>query len=165
MPRLKFTDKEIHEYLSLLENTIRRISALTGNLTDEQLALSPGKRDWSAVEILAHLRGCNDVWTHSIYAMLAENHPTLALLDERRWAKVTRYATLGFHQSFQAFALSREELLRVLRDLPEESWARTCDIGGRKHSVFSQVRRMALHEQEHCEQIEETLKRLVSGDI
>jgi hypothetical protein len=164
MPRLKFTAKEIHEYLSLLENTIRRISALTAELTDEQLALSPGKRDWSAVEILAHLRACTDVWTHTIYAMLAEDNPTLPLLDERRWAKVTRYAALGFRQSFQAFTLSREELLHVLRDLSEEAWARTCDIGGRKHSVFSQVRRMALHEQEHCGQIEETVKSLVSND-
>lgn len=148
----------------MLEETIRRISALTGELTDEQLALSPGKREWSAVEILAHVRACNDVWTYSIYAMLSEDNPALPLLDERRWAKVTRYSTLGFHQSFQAFTMSRRELLHILRALSEASWQRVCNIGGRTHNVFSQVRRMALHEQEHCEQMEKMLNKLLSAD-
>jgi hypothetical protein len=160
MPRLKFTEQELQECLALLEETIARIAALTGGLTDAQLATPPGKKEWSVVEILAHVRGCNDVWTHSIYAMLSEYNPILADIDERRWAKATRYATLGFQQSFAAFSLSHAELLRVLHDLPEAAWERTCDIGGRKHSVFSQVRRMALHEQKHWAQIEATLQRL-----
>jgi hypothetical protein len=162
MPRLKFTQAEIQEYVAMLEETVARISALTDRLTDEQLATPPGNKEWSVIEILAHVRGCNDVWTYSIYAMLAENNPILPDVDERRWAKAARYASLGFQQSFQALRLSRAELLRVLRDLPEAGWERTCDIGRRKHSVFSQVRRMALHEQEHWAQIEETLQRLAA---
>ena len=31
--------------------------------------------------------------------------------------------------------------------------AKTANIEGRTHSVFSQARRMALHEAEHCEQL------------
>lgn len=89
--------------------------------------------------------------------MLVENNPTLPLLDERRWAKATRYTALEFHKSFQGFALRREELLRVLRDLPQEAWSRTAVIEGRTHSVFSQARRMAWHEAEHCVQIETLL--------
>jgi hypothetical protein len=162
MPRLIFTQAEIQDYVAMLDETIQRISALTDGLTDEQLATAPGKKEWSVVEILAHVRGCNDVWTYSIYAMLAEANPILPDVDERRWAKATRYASLGFQQSFQAFSLSHAELLHVLRDLPEATWERTCDIGGRKHTVFSQVRRMALHEQEHWAQIEQTLQRLAT---
>jgi len=48
MPRLTFTANEIQQYLSMLGDTISHISALTGELTDGQLALSPGKREWSA---------------------------------------------------------------------------------------------------------------------
>jgi hypothetical protein len=91
-----------------------------------------------------------EIWSFSIHAMLAEDNPSLPLLDERRWAKAACYATLEFHKSFQAFALQREELLCVLRDLPQDAWSRTAVIEGRTHSVFSQARRMALHEQEHC---------------
>jgi hypothetical protein len=42
----------------------------------------------------------------------------------------------------------------VLRLLDEAGWAKTANIAGQTHSVFSQARRMALHEGEHCEQIE-----------
>ncbi len=101
--------------------------------------------------MLAHLRAC------SIYAMLAEDHPVLPLLDERRWAKVVRYAEEDFHPAFQVFATQRGELLHVLRGLAGDSWMRTGEIAGRAISVFGQARRMALHEVEHCDQIERML--------
>jgi hypothetical protein len=89
--------------------------------------------------------------------MLVNDHPELPLLDERRWVKVRGYADLGFRLSIQAFALGRAELLGVLCRLPEPAWERTAVIGGRVHSVFSQVRRLALHEVEHREQLETLL--------
>src|SRR5262249_45036243 len=96
--------------------------------------------------------------THSIYAMLAEESPKLALLDERRWAKATGYVRLKFRPSLRAFILQREELLDVLQKLPFDAWSRKADIGGRNHTVFSQARRMALHEIEHCVQLETLFK-------
>lgn len=82
----------------------------------------------------------------------------LADINERKWAKVTRYVELLFAESFQAFVLQRENLLRVLSVLPFDSWERSAIILERRHTVFSQVRRMAKHEIEHCQQIEELLK-------
>ncbi len=158
MPRSKITPAEIEKYLTMLEKTPHCISALTARMSRARLGTASNPREWSPAQILAHLRACDDIWTHSIYAMLFGNNPTLALLDERRWAKATRYDSLEFHASFQAFALKRDELVRVLRALPMESWSRTANIGGRGHSVFSQARRMALHEAEHCDQIEAMLK-------
>jgi hypothetical protein len=52
--------------------------------------------------------------------------------------------------SFQAFALGRQGLSDVLGSLPEEARRRTVSNGGRSHSIFSQ----ALHETEHCKQID-----------
>lgn len=154
MPRLNGTPTEIQSYLALLAGTIARVTACTAPLDAARLAQRPEPRAWSALEVLAHLRACSDLWSYSIYAMLAQDNPTLPLLDERKWTKVTRYAALEFRPSFQAFALQRAELLRVLNALPQDAWGRTATIEGRVHSVFSQVRRMALHEAEHCTQLE-----------
>jgi hypothetical protein len=156
MPRSKITPAEIEKYLAMLAATPVRIAALTAGLDEARLRWSLSKKDWSVVEILAHLRACEAVWTHSIYAMLTEENPTLPLLDERRWAKAARYADASFADSFQQFSLKRDELLNVLRHLPEETWSRSADIAGRSHTVFSQVRRMALHEAEHEAQLEAT---------
>jgi hypothetical protein len=99
-----------------------------------------------------------------MYAMLAENEPVFSDINERKWAKVTRYAELPFAESFQVFSLQRENLLRVLTALPIESWERSAIIFGRRHTVFTQTRRMAKHEEKHCEQIKSLLLRNKAED-
>ena len=86
--------------------------------------------------------------------MLAENEPVFSDINERKWAKVTRYAELPFHPSFQAFSLQRESLVSVLKDLSFDSWERSALIFERRHTVFTQTRRLAKHETEHLEQLE-----------
>lgn len=156
----KITPAEIQKHRQLLEATLTRIEVVTTGQDETALSYAPDKKTWSVVEILAHLRGCADLWTYSIYATLTENEPTLPLIDERNWAKTVRYATLTFSLSFQTFQLQRHDLLRVLHQLPEEAFHRSGMIGDRRHTVFSQMRRMALHEAEHCDQIEALFKIL-----
>jgi len=140
-----------------LDETPNRIAACTFGLDEALLSRPPAPRAWSAIEILAHLRACANLWTYSIYAMLANERPQLPDLDERRWARVGRYDVLGFHTSLQAFSLERLQLLQVLSDLPLDAWSRTALIGDRTHSIFGQARRMAKHETEHCAQMEDLL--------
>ncbi len=155
---MKATAAEVEKYLKTLEEIPRQIETLTGKFNDVRLQSKPDPKSWSVNDILAHLRSCADVWTHSIYAMLAENEPEFSDINERKWTKVTRYAELPFSESFQAHVLQRRNLLRVLDALPFESWERSALIFGRKHTVFTQIRRMAKHELEHVAQIESLLE-------
>ena len=155
---MKATPSETEKYLGIISETPLRIGQAIKGLEEARLQFKPDNKSWSANDILAHLRSCADLWTHSIYAMLAENTPTFSDINEGKWAKVTRYAELPFCDSFHVFSLQRESLLRVLKVLPFEAWARSALIFERKHTVFTQTRRMAKHEQEHCEQIESLLR-------
>ena len=92
--------------------------------------------------------------------MLAEEEPVLPDINERKWTKVTRYSELPFTDSLEAFTMQRKSLLLVLKDLPFESWEKSAKILGRRHTVFTQARRLAKHEVEHCEQIEIFLKQI-----
>jgi DinB family protein len=157
---MKSSPAEIQKALLQLEQTALRLAAAASGLGDEALQSAPNKATWSAAEILAHLRACSDLWTHSIYAMLAEHRPELPDINERKWAKVTGYAALPFSSSLQAFALQREFLLPVLRALPPEQWERDALIFCRRHTVFTQTRRMAKHEAAHCNQVEALLRKL-----
>lgn len=150
---MKATPDEIQEVLKILSDTPRQLSNLIARLDDSHLYSKPGEKIWSVAEILAHLRACADVWTFSIYAMLTEELPILPDINERKWAKVTSYARIPIALSLQAFTFQREELMRVLHGLPFDGWGRIALIFERKQTVFSQARRMALHEQEHIEQI------------
>ena len=156
---MKATSVEIEKFIQALSETPPRIREASKGLDETHLQFKADNKSWSANDILAHLRACADLWTHSIYAMLSENGPVFSDIDERKWAKVTRYAELPFRESFQVFSLQRKNLLRVLRTLSFQAWERSAIIFERKHTVFMQVRRMAKHEKEHCEQIEALLQR------
>ena len=155
---MKATPSEIDQYLGIISDTPERIARATKGWGEARLQFKADSKSWSMNDILAHLRACSDLWTHSIYAMLAEHQPAFSDIDERKWAKVTRYAELPFGDSFQVFSLQRENLLRVLKALPFESWERSGIIFERKHTVFTQTRRLAKHEGEHCEQMESLLQ-------
>lgn len=155
---MKATPVEVQKYLRTISETPERIGLLVKGLEEDRLQYRADARSWSVNDILAHLRSCADLWTHSIYAMLAEKDPVFSDINERKWAKVTRYAELLFYQSFQAYSLQRENLVMVLKDLPFDSWERSALILERRHTVFMQTRRLAKHESEHLEQIEGLLR-------
>jgi hypothetical protein len=156
MGNLPIEQDQIEPVLLLLAETPARIAAVTAGLSSAQLALSPAPAPggWSAAEILAHLRGCADVWSVTIREMLRQNEPVLPLHSPRAWAKKKGYSRLDFHASLQVFTAERAELLVLIQPLPVEAWERGALIDGRRHTVFSQARRLALHEQAHCAQIE-----------
>ena len=155
---MKATQKEIDQILYALANTPLQIVNSTKGVDVSLLRAKSDRNLWSANDILAHLRSCADVWGNSIAAMLAEDTPTLPDLHPRKWIRETNYLELPFHESFQAFVKQREKSLVTLKRLSFDDWSRAAMIGGRKHTVFTQARRMAKHENEHCEQIENLLQ-------
>ena len=63
MPNKSLTTERV---LTLLAATPQRIAALTADLTPEELQTRPTPDEWSANEVLAHLRACADVWGNYI---------------------------------------------------------------------------------------------------
>ena len=118
--------EEPDEVVRALGETVGRIAAA---VRGPARALEAG--EWTAGEILAHLRGCADVWPETIAAMLNAEEPDLPL---------------------------RAPLMDLLSGLPAAAWERGARISGRRHTVLSQARRLALHEQAHCEQLEARLE-------
>jgi hypothetical protein len=112
------------------------------------------------VEILAHLRACADVWGSTIESMLSNEAPSLPDIHPRMYIKQTPYPSLDFRDSLKAFSRQRQKLLRTLKSLRFDDWSRGPLIGNRRHTVFSQARRMAKHEMEHAARIELLLSQL-----
>ncbi len=71
----------IEQILTLLTETPRRIAALTAGLAPAQLHATPNHGEWSANDVLAHLRACADVWGKCIAAILAQDTPTLRAVN------------------------------------------------------------------------------------
>lgn len=128
--------------------------AVAGWSEAERRALAP-HGEWSAVDILAHLRASADIITPRIYMVLVRDHPPLPAYDERRWAQIAGYADLEFGRSLALFTLRRAEIGAMLRRVKPEDWARS---GMHEEqgttSLIALVRRLLEHEEEHCAQLE-----------
>jgi hypothetical protein len=147
------------EILEILVKGPDKIKVVVANFSDEELATRPSPDEWSANEILAHLRACSDVWGDSrIRTMLAEDHPTIRAVNPTTWLETTNYRELPFRQSLEAFATQRETFLSVVRNLSPRQWERrgTFTGAGRRleYSVHSEGDGMARHERSHIKQIE-----------
>jgi DinB superfamily len=155
----------VEQILSVLRDTPDRLSGLTGDLTQAALQAAPEPGEWSVTEIAAHLRSCADVWGAAIEAIASTDQPTIRAVSPTTWIKSTDYRELAFASSLQAFRTQRDQLLSVLRELPDQDWSRTATVlgGGRplELTVHSYAGRLARHERTHWRQVAKTVQALL----
>jgi hypothetical protein len=156
---MQANEKEIASILATMKECPARIEAATKKIPTARLHARPDTKTWSLNDILAHIRSSSDVWGGSIERMLAEEMPRLADVHPRKWIQQTDYLEMDFHQSFKAYAAQRRDLLKILIKLSFDDWSRGAMIGGRIHTVFTQARRIAKHDSDHCNQIEGILRK------
>jgi hypothetical protein len=153
------------EILTILRHTPTRLAELTAGLAPAQLHTAPKVGEWSANEVLAHLRACNDVWGgYYIARSLAQDNPTIKAINPRTWIKTTDYLEQEFQASLRAFTEQRSDLLAVLEPLPAEGWARTNTLIGAgrplHQTLIAHADGLARHERAHLKQIERALATL-----
>jgi hypothetical protein len=158
------TPLTVEQALTLLEELPQRIAALTTGLSPAQLRTRPADDSWSAVDVLAHLRSCADVWGDCIATILAEDRPTIRAIDPRTWATQTNYHDLEFQPSFRDFIDQRAELLATLTPLTPDQWSRTATMTGAgkpiDRTLQSFAARLARHERTHVKQIQRIVAAL-----
>jgi hypothetical protein len=154
----------VEEILTLLPQGPQRVAFATAGLTEVQLHSAASEGEWSANDVLAHLRACADVWGNCIARMLAEDSPTLKAVNPRTWIKSTDYLDLDFEPSLRAYTTQRAALLATLNSLPPEAWSRGATVKGAgkplQRTVHSCAESIAIHERAHIKQIERIAKAI-----
>jgi hypothetical protein len=114
--------------------------------------------EWSANDVLAHLRACSDVWGGNIMAMLSDDKPALVGVNPCTWIKKTDYLEQAFQPSLRLFTAQRAELMGILESLPPEGWSRTAALTAwgqvYERMVLREADALARHERTHIKQIE-----------
>ena len=151
------TGLTIEQVLDLLANNPLHIAEYIADLTSAQLHTPPSQGEWSANDVLAHLRSCADMWGNAIETMIAQDKPTIKAINPRTWVKQTDYPEQKFRTSFHAFTRQRSDLLTVLEALPRRSWSRSATVTGAgkplERTVFFYAHWLATHERTHVKQI------------
>ena len=150
--------------LALLTEAPRRIAALTKGLTEAQLHRAPARGEWSANEVLAHLRACADTRGEAIGTILGSEHPTFRAVNPRTWLKETDYLELDFRPSLRAFTKQRAALLGILRPLTPRGWSRAATVTGAgrplERTVLDYADWVAVHERPHLKQLADIVERV-----
>ena len=146
------------QILTMLAGGPARIAEFTVGLTETQLHAAPGPGEWSANDVLAHLRSCADVWGNCIVTILNQDRPTIRAVNPRTWITGTNYLEQKFQPSLHAFTVQRTALLAVLEPLRPKAWSRSATVTGAGkplvRTVQSYAEWMATHERPHLKQIQ-----------
>jgi hypothetical protein len=157
----------IEELLTLLTEAPRRLAASTAALSPAQLRTRPRNEEWSATDVLAHVRACADVWGGCIQAIITEDGPTLRAVNPRTWIKRTDYRELEFRSSLRSFTKQRSDLLAALEQLPPKGWSRSATVTGAGavlvRTVHFYAQWLATHERTHVKQIARIVDELNTG--
>lgn len=145
------------QILTILADTPARLADLTKDLPAGELLAPPELGEWSARDVLAHLRACSDMWGKYILLILSEDRPTFKAVNPTTWIKETDYLEQEFQPSLHAFTTQRSDLLAVLEPLTPQDWSRSATVTGagkpRQRTVYTYAQWLANHERSHIKQI------------
>lgn len=155
------TPRTTEEIVAMLAAGPLRLAELTEGLSPAQLVAPPEAGEWSARDVLGHLRACSDMWGKYIVLILSEERLTFKAVNPTTWIKYTDYLEAAFRPSLQAYTTQRAELLEMLRPLAPEDWSRAATVTGagkpRQRTVYTYAQWLANHERPHFRQIERIL--------
>lgn len=159
MPRASLT---IDEIMAILPATVPQVASLTSGLSDMQLAARPEPAEWSATELLAHMRAAQDVLGANITRIVREDRPAWRRLSPRERQRKGGYNEWAFGPAFEAFSKDRAELLTVLEPMSVEDWDRVAVVTVAPNRSLEQTASffgdwLAGHERDHLEQLERTI--------
>lgn len=154
----------MQQILAMLTESPPQMARILEGLTTEELHTSPSPGEWSARDVLAHLRACADVWGDCILTIISQDSPTIRAVNPRTWIEETDYREQAFESSFEAFRLQRTGLLDVLRPLSPNDWSRSATVIGAgaplQRSVQYYANWTAVHESSHLKQMKKIAQAL-----
>jgi hypothetical protein len=115
------------EITELLERFRRGAELLAMSMTgaagaELDYVTEPGK--WSVRQIICHLADAEIVGAMRLRQIIAEERPAIQAFDEKAWATNLGYSKRKASQVIELFRHIRAENYELLKDLPEEAFAR-----------------------------------------
>lgn len=176
--REEYLRQPVAPRLARLARTPADLAAAILGQGEAALARRPDARNWSATEILCHLRDIEELCILRFHGMLAMDDPAVFVvgappkdparwgiggevpfpLDPERWADERQYRRQDPHEALAAFRRRRKEVLALFGKLTPEQWKR-----GSIHPVHGRVTfedwtaGMAGHDDNHLDQLRRAL--------
>ena len=168
----------VDSLLGRLGETPRELVGALEGKPEHELLRRPDAQNWSATEIICHLRDVEELFQVRFHTILAVHEPTIFVLgasaselapwrvggalghplDPARWAEERQYSRNDPHEALAAFARRREDVLTLLRSLTAEDWQRVGVHPARgRLTLRGWVSSLAGHDDNHLDQLRRAL--------
>jgi DinB superfamily len=117
-----------------------------------------GDEDWTAAEVVAHLRDAEEFRLLRCRRMRDENEPFIAAFDQEQLARDRDYPSTDLAEALEAFERLRSRVLQLLAALDDRAWQRAGlhEENGRI-TIEAHIRHAISHDLVHLRQIAESL--------
>jgi len=150
----------IEEQMARMERTPGDFAAAVRGVSDDALSKRPDEKNWSAKEVVCHMRDTEESFMTRFLSVMAMDEPKFLAVEPDRWAADRQYLRNDAGDALQAFGARRDDVLKFLRGLTPEQWERGGIHATRgRMTVKDFVALMAWHDDNHLDQ----LKRALAG--
>jgi DinB family protein len=177
--RQQYLAQPLETRLERIGWTPDEIAAAIRGTTDAGLSRRPDGQNWSATEVICHLRDIEELFVLRFHMMLGTQEPTFLVLDDLppdpdrwgiggrigmplnpdRWAEERQYGRADAGLALQALRIRREETLIFLRRLSPSDWERSSIHVTLGHMTFADwVALIAAHDDNHLDQLRRALE-------
>jgi DinB superfamily len=149
----------LEEQMVRMERAADDFERAIAGVDDALLSRRPDDANWSAREVICHVRDIEESFMARLQIIMLMNEPKFLPVEPDRWAEERQYQRNDVMEALQAFRTRRDESLKFLRGLKVEQWERGGIHATRGHmSIKDFVGLMAWHDDNHLDQLKRALK-------
>jgi hypothetical protein len=149
----------IEEQMARMERTADDFAAEVSGVPDAVLARRPDGKNWSAREVVCHVRDIEESFMARLEAIMLMDEPKFLPVEPDRWVEERQYQRNDVTEALAAFRTRRGESLRFLRGLKPSQWERAGIHATRgPMSVKDFVGLMVWHDDNHLDQLRRALR-------
>lgn len=136
------------ELIAAYEAGTDLLRAAVAGMSPEQLRSRPVEGKWSTLEVVCHVSDCEQFFADRMKRTLAMEKPLLVGADGWRYPEPVRYHDRDLGEELALVGLTRRQMARILRLVPEEAWQRTAT---HTETGLVTLRQLLLHAVRHLE--------------
>src|SRR6266568_4594914 len=118
------TSMSIEEQMARMARTADDFAAAITGVPDVVLSRRPDEKNWSAKEVVCHIRDTEESFMARFQTIMAMDEPRFPPVEPDRWAADRQYLRNDGAEALESFRTRRDESLKFLLGLPPDQWER-----------------------------------------
>ena len=102
----------------------KQLRHAVAGMSREQILARPIAGKWSTLECVVHLADFDPIYVDRMKRVIAEDKPTLVGADEQKFSAALFYHERDLQEELSIMELSRNQMARILRKLPDSALQR-----------------------------------------